>query len=123
MKFKVDENLPEEFAQILRWADYDAVTVIDQNLAGKADALVAQACRRERRILVTLDRGFADIRAYPPQEYPGLIVLALHHQDKGNLLASFRRVIPSLEEEPIAHRLWIVEEHRLKIRGEDTDSA
>ena len=27
------------------------------------------------RILVTLDRGFADLRAYPPGSHPGIVVL------------------------------------------------
>jgi predicted nuclease of predicted toxin-antitoxin system len=37
MKFKLDENLPGEGAQILRSAGHDAVTVFDQRLGGKPD--------------------------------------------------------------------------------------
>jgi hypothetical protein len=35
MKFKVDENLPQEVAGILRGSGHDAVSVFDQALSGK----------------------------------------------------------------------------------------
>jgi len=34
MRFKVDENLPEELAQLLRNAGWDATTVVEQQLGG-----------------------------------------------------------------------------------------
>ncbi|OIP41794.1 hypothetical protein AUJ95_02720 [Candidatus Desantisbacteria bacterium CG2_30_40_21] len=34
MKFKVDENLPVEVADLLRQAGYDATTVVEQHLGG-----------------------------------------------------------------------------------------
>jgi hypothetical protein len=36
---------------------------------GHSDAEIAQVCQREARVLVTMDLDFADIRAYPPQDY------------------------------------------------------
>ena len=77
MRFKVDENLPIEVAEALRQAGHDAATVLEQHYGGSADARLAALCQRESRILVTLDMDFADIRAYPPAEFPGLVVLRL----------------------------------------------
>ena len=34
MRFKLDENLPVELANVFREAGHDAVTVLDQNLMG-----------------------------------------------------------------------------------------
>ena len=34
MKFKVDENLPADLADLLRSAGHDAITVANQNLSG-----------------------------------------------------------------------------------------
>jgi hypothetical protein len=34
MKFKIDENLPVEVAELLRQAGYETATVYDQNLMG-----------------------------------------------------------------------------------------
>lgn len=35
MKFKIDENLPVEFAELLRSQGYNAETVKEENLCGK----------------------------------------------------------------------------------------
>jgi hypothetical protein len=67
--------------------------------------------------LITLDTDFADIRVYPPAQFPGLIVLRLHRQDKPHVLEVIDRLIPVFASEPLEHLLWIVEETCLRIRG------
>ena len=118
MRFKVDENLPLEAATMLRRAGHDAVTVLEQHLGGSDDAQLAALCQLESRILVTLDMDFSDIRNYPPVEFPGLVVLRLRQQDKPYALAVCKRFLQMLDQEPIEGHLWIVEENRIRIRGE-----
>jgi predicted nuclease of predicted toxin-antitoxin system len=117
LKFKVDENLPTEAAELLAEAGHDAVTVKDQHMAGQPDANVAAVCRREERVVVTLDLDFADIRAYPPADYAGIVVLRLTLLDKFHVLSVLQRLLPVLEREPLAGKLWIVEETSVRIRG------
>jgi predicted nuclease of predicted toxin-antitoxin system len=116
MKFKIDENLPIEVAVALRDAGHDAMSVVDQGLGGRADTSVAEVCRREGRSLVTLDVDFANVQAYPPRDHPGFIVLRLQRQDKPHVLGVVATVVPLLGEEPLEHRLWIVDESRIRIR-------
>ena len=118
MRFKVDENLPIEVAEMLRQAGHDAATVLEQHLGGSDDAQLAALCQLESRIFVTLDMDFSDIRNYPPAEYPGLVVLRLRQQDKPYVLDMFMRLMQVLDQEPIEGHLWIVEENRIRIRGE-----
>jgi predicted nuclease of predicted toxin-antitoxin system len=92
VKFKIDENLPAEAAEILESAGFDAHTVADENLSGAQDDTAARASRAENRILVTLDLDFANIRAYPPGEHAGIIVLRVKHQDKPTVLGRIRRL-------------------------------
>src|SRR3954463_11913316 len=61
MRFKTDENLPEEFAEVFRAAGWDALSVVEQQLGGTVDPKIARICVAERRALITLDLGFADI--------------------------------------------------------------
>ncbi|MEJ7631445.1 MAG: DUF5615 family PIN-like protein [Rubrobacteraceae bacterium] len=117
MKFKTDENLPEEVANLLREAGHDASTVLDQNMGGDPDPDVASVCRTESRVLVSLDLGFADIRAYPPEQYLGLIVLRPGRQSKTRVMDVLRKILPMLETERVTGRLWIVEEERIRIRA------
>jgi predicted nuclease of predicted toxin-antitoxin system len=62
MRFKIDENLPDEFAEILREAGLDAVTVMEQGLKEEPDPRIIEVCQREERVLVT--KGNARTRRY-----------------------------------------------------------
>ncbi|MGP8089139.1 MAG: DUF5615 family PIN-like protein [Syntrophobacteraceae bacterium] len=115
MKFKIDENLPVEIADLLNGAGYDALTVSDQNLSGTADPEIISKCNSEERALISLDLGFANIHIYPPENLPGLIVLRLKSQDKPHVLEVFSRFISTLSGEPVTGNLWIVEENRIRI--------
>jgi predicted nuclease of predicted toxin-antitoxin system len=117
MRFKVDENLPLEFVDLLRTAGYDALSVHDQLLSGKSDDIVACVCRDEGRILVTLDLDFSDTRKYPPEEYAGLIVLRPARQSTDEFVALGNRLLLALLTEPIQGRLWIVDPKRIRVRG------
>jgi predicted nuclease of predicted toxin-antitoxin system len=116
MRFKVDENLPVEVAEILRRDGHDAATVRDETLSGHPDPHIAVACQQEGRTLITFDTDFADIRTYPPSEYPGLIVLRLTRQDKPHALQILSQLLPLFPMESLGGTLWIVEEHRVRIR-------
>ncbi|MBA7606195.1 hypothetical protein ES703_13343 [subsurface metagenome] len=116
MKFKIDENLPADVAEILEQSGYDTTTVLNQQLGGASDIEITSFCRKEGRALITLDTDFANIRNYPPQKFPGLIVLHLYRQDKPHVLEIIRRLVETLSAEQLDRRLWIVEEDRLRIR-------
>ena len=117
VKFKVDENMPVEVAALLVTAGHDALTVPDQQMGGHADPAVAEVCRHEGRALVTLDLDFADIRAYPPADYPGIIVLRLSRLDKHRVCSAVQRLSPTLDQEPLTGKLWIVDETTVRIRS------
>jgi len=42
-------------------------------------------------------------------------------QDKQHLIQVMQRVIPLVAKEPLAQRLWVVEETRIRIRGSEAD--
>ena len=47
---------------LLRQAGHDAITVFDQDLQGHSDTEIASVCRAEKRVIVTIDLDFSDIR-------------------------------------------------------------
>ena len=117
MDFKIDENLPIEVAQLLVEAGHSASTALSEGLGGAPDEAVLAAASSERRVLVTLDIGFADIRTYPPAESQGIIVLRLRRQDKAYVADVVKRLIPRLTAQDIGKKLWIVEDRRIRIRS------
>ncbi len=123
MKFKVDENLPVEVAELFRDAGHDAITIYDEELGGADDDEIAPVFLKEERAFLTFDLGFADIRSYPPSEYLGLIVFRLKSQDKLHVLDVCNQLLATIDREELVRCLWIVEEDRVRIRRLDrTDS-
>lgn len=116
-RVKIDENLPREACELLLRAGIDAVDVHEQRLRGALDPAIAAVCRVERRALVTLDAGFANIRTYPPEDSAGLIVLRLKSQDKDAVLALLEKLAVVLVDVDPAGRLLIVRESGIRIRS------
>jgi predicted nuclease of predicted toxin-antitoxin system len=116
VQFKTDENLPESVAALLRSAGHDVATALGEGLGGVGDSQVTAVCRREQRALLTLDRGLGDIRAYPPADYSGIVVLRTRNQEIDTLLTLVRRLIALLATRPLVGSLWIVDDRRVRIR-------
>jgi predicted nuclease of predicted toxin-antitoxin system len=116
VRFKVDENLHEEVADLLRQHGHDAVTVHDQQMQGQDDDHVATVYRREIRVIVTQDLHFSNILAYPPEVYAGIIVLRLHDQSRPSVVAVVSRLITLFATESLVGCLWIVDDIGMRIR-------
>jgi predicted nuclease of predicted toxin-antitoxin system len=116
MRGKVDENMPIESAGVLRTAGWECDTVLDEGLGGAEDPDVAARCQADGRVLFTLDMDFADIRAYPPSAYVGIVVFRPVKPSRDSVLAMLQQLIPVLTSEWAEHRLWIVEPGRVRIR-------
>ena len=75
MRIKVDEDLPIHIARILRDKSYDTATVVEQGMGGWKDLDLWEIVQTEQRFLVTADKGFGDIRLYPPGTHEGVLLL------------------------------------------------
>ena len=116
MKFKIDENLPLEAATALQTAGFAADTVWDERLSGAGDEVIAERARNEGRVLVTLDLDFANIRAYPPDRYTGIVVLRSKTQDTPTVVNYVRKLIGVLKNRSPVGELWIVQRDRIRFR-------
>jgi predicted nuclease of predicted toxin-antitoxin system len=120
MKFKLDENLGRRCVDLFRAAGHDAITVAEQHLAGAPDTTVIEACREERRCLVTLDVDFGNPLRFTPSACAGIIVLRMPpkpaHEE---LLLAASTAIAGVAHERIDGRLWIVQRRRIRVYQEN----
>ena len=116
MKLKLDENLPKSLASVLSAAGHDADTVVNEGLAGASDDVVFAAAQDAARLLLTLDRGFGDIRRYPPGAHAGIIVLRPPEQSPPSVIAVVRRLIADHDLADLSGATTVVETDRLRIR-------
>lgn len=116
MRFKLDENLPTEIKSDLTAAGHDMETVVEEGLAGASDSALVGEIQKERRILLTMDKGIADIRAYPPEHLAGIVLFRPATQGRGATLSFMRRHLPALLMSDLAGRLVVVSESGVRIR-------
>jgi predicted nuclease of predicted toxin-antitoxin system len=90
VRLKLDENLPDEARLTAASLGHDVDTVIDEGLGSAGDPDVLAAAMREQRFLVTLDRGFGDVRRYPAGSHPGIAVIRADHQDADTITPMVR---------------------------------
>jgi predicted nuclease of predicted toxin-antitoxin system len=116
MRFKLDENLPWGISKIMIENGHDVETVLSEKLKGCSDEMLINTCVWEQRILITLNFDFADIIAYPPQTYPGIIVIRAKSQNKSQIQLLITKLLTLFQDNDPAGSLWIVEEDRVRIR-------
>ncbi len=90
MKFKVDENLPAELATDLAEVGHEAETVVQEGMAGISDSYLLELARQEDRILMTLDKGIANIHTYPPGVFAGIVLFRPDSMGRGEVLRFVR---------------------------------
>lgn len=118
MKFLLDANMPRSAASLLRELGHQVEDVRDVLPNGADDSLVAAHAKNQQVVLVTRDFDFADIRNYPPQDYPGIIVLELPDDAIASQISDVLKSFVSKPEllSRLTGRLAIVESWRVRFR-------
>lgn len=116
MKFKVDENLPLELLTDLRVAGHEAETVSEEGLTGAPDTVLLEKVRSEEWVLLTMDKGIANVRVYPPEHYSGIILFRPPTSGRGAVLTFVRRYLPTILQMDLAGHLLVITDRSIRIR-------
>ena len=116
MRVKLDENLPAELLEDLRAAGHDADHVHTEGLVGAPDRLILERALQEQRVVLTLDRGLADVRHRPSAGFPGVILFRPPSTGRGAVLAFVRRHLAVLTDRAAAGHLLVVTERSIRRR-------
>ena len=116
LKIKVDEDLPHVIAEMARQAGYDAATVLDQSMGGAKDPALWKSVQAEGRFLITADKGFGDIRRYPPGRHQGVLLLRPDQDGILPLINLFKRVLEHQKLKSLRGMLTVVTTRGIRIR-------
>lgn len=122
MKVKLDENLPLCLVELLAGRGHEVDTVVQEGLAGRTDRQVAEAARREGRMIVTADRGFPALAAHP-EGHPGVIVLKLADQSVPRVEAALLGLLDAHPLQELVGSTVIVMAARIRIRRPEEQIA
>jgi len=118
MRFLIDADLPRPTAELLRSHGHQALDVRDLGLGAAADDEIAAYAKDHGLCLISGDFDFADIRHYAPEDYAGLVVLALPESANRDMI--LRMVNAFLEASEVLDRLpgrlAIVQRGRIRLR-------
>ena len=116
MRVKLDENIPRSARQVLIAAGHEVDTVVDEDLGGASDPQVVAAAAADERLLITLDRGLGDIRAYPPGSHAGILVLRRSDQSARTVAAALAEVVAGHDLNTLAGTVTVAQRSLLRIR-------
>jgi predicted nuclease of predicted toxin-antitoxin system len=115
-RFKIDENLPDEIAELLGQHGHDAVTVADQGWEGLADSELWRGIQAEGRWLVTADKEFADLRRFPPGTHAGVILLRLVRQNRHDYSLLMETLLGHVELDELVGAVIVVNDRGVRVR-------
>ncbi len=118
LRFFVDHCVPNSVIQALRDAGHDVLVLKEHIPRDSHDAVVLAKAQELDAILVSLNGDFADIAAYPPSQYKGIISLQVRNHPEV-IAALMRRLTSYLsghtEMPSYEGQLFSVEAHRIRI--------
>src|SRR3954465_2955332 len=91
-------------------------TVVDEDLAGATDPQVVAAAAAVGRLLITLDRGLGDVRAYPPGSHAGILVLRPSDPWAPTGAAALAEVVAGHDLTTLAGTVTVAQRGLLRIR-------
>jgi len=116
VRVKLDENLPSAALTAAALLGHDADSVGSENLTGATDDEVLAAATRNDRLLLTLDRRFADVRAHPPGDHAGICVLRVDAQDAGAVTEAVRSFLSRPELGDLTGCIVVVRGNLARVR-------
>ena len=116
IRVKVDEDLPRQVADLFSECGHDAVTVVMQGWQGFTDEALWPLVQQEERWLITADKGFADIRIYPPGNHAGVLLFRLEEESRRGYLELTQTALERLHFEELTGSIIVVTRRGIRIR-------
>lgn len=120
LRLFLDHCVPHSVARALDAEGHEALLLRDYLPTDAPDPAVIAEAQRLHAVLVTLNGDFADLVAYPPERYEGIIALQVRNRPEA-VPALTTRLLDLLGAHAhpayFASKLFLVEPHRVRVRG------
>ena len=116
MRIKIDEDLPKALVHLLQSRGYQADGVFAQGMSGWKDHALWEAVQSEQRFLITADKGFADVRQYPPGMHHGVLLLRPDQDGIRPVVELLEKVLQDYDLRTLAGAITVVTPRNIRVR-------
>lgn len=116
IKLLADENIPPAVVRFLRERGFEVKQVTGAGSAGASDDEIMLLARKEERVLLTLDKHFANILIYPPSSHHGIIRIRIHPPLIGEINQAFDQLLKTFDLNTIGGSLIVLEREGFRLR-------
>ena len=119
LRFFADHCISNFIIQTLRGEGYEVFRLKDYIPMDSDDSVVISKAQELNSILISLNGDFADIVAYPPSNYKGIIAIQVrnHPEIIPQIMARLKNYLSANSD--MSHykgKLFLVEAHRIRVR-------
>jgi hypothetical protein len=101
---------------MLRERGYEATGVVEQDMGGWKDSDLWDTVQAEQRFLITADKGFADVRLYPPGTHAGVLLLRPDEDGIRPILELLESVLSGFNLDSLARTITVVNPRGIRVR-------
>jgi len=116
MRLFADECVYSTTVNLLRSWGQDTKTAQEVGLAGKPDEEILAFAIAQKRVLITIDMDFSNIRHYLPESHTGIIVMKIRPRVADRVHAVLQQLLNSIDEKDLNKSLVIVDQSKYRIR-------
>ncbi len=117
MKLFLDHCVSKRTVDHLRKLGHDILTSKDLGKEKAFDPDVLELATNTDRVMITEDRGFGDVRKYPPGQYQGVLVLRVRNPASRTALhRNLEAFLRSTDRDVIRGCLVLLDEARVRVR-------
>lgn len=115
MKLFADHCFFQCGVELLRQAGYDVIKAIDVGLETASDDKIVSFCKKEDRVIITLDTDFSSLYRFPLGSHCGIIVFRITPFTPAALLTILAPIIKKKIFDSFKNALVIVKRNKIRI--------
>lgn len=112
MRLLIDENIADELTDMLCGKGHDVL----KPSPGTKDEHIAAIAKKERRVILTQDKDFANIIWYPPKSLHGIIRIKFHPPIISDILVALENLFQEFTQKDLDKKLIILEKDGFRTR-------
>lgn len=123
MDVKLDEALSRSLEEILNAYGYGVKSVYGQGWGGLKDPVLWPRVADEKIYFITCDKGFGDVRNFPPGTHAGILLLRPHRESLYAYKALLGVVLRSHRLETLVGMVTVVTPRSIRVRRAPLESS